>query len=158
MGEKRISEIIENTDVQEALKRLEQMVDAVVEEATRICVIPAPSFGEEERAHYVLGRMRQIGLKDVCLDEDGNVIGFLEGNKSTGHTLLVTAHMDTVYDKNVPLTIYRDANYLYGPGIGDNSLGLASLLSLAHYLVSPVQPWPGRIIFSANTGGLLYCH
>lgn len=147
-----VTEVIKDPPVQKALNRLERMVDAVIDEARHICVIPAPSFEEEERAHYVLGRMRQTGLKDIHLDEDGNVVGILEGGKGAGATLLITAHMDTVFERSIPLTTYREGDYLYGPGVGDNSLGVASLLCLAQCLASPVEPWPGRIIFAANMG------
>jgi tripeptide aminopeptidase len=109
---------------------------AVLAEATRIQAIPAPTFFEQDRAYYVARRFREIGLGEVRQDEPGSVYASTPGSDSTAPPLLVSAHLDTVFPQDTDLTIRSDtrAKRLYGPGIGDNSLGLAALIWLAQQI------------------------
>ena len=44
--------------------------------------------------------------------------------------LIVSAHMDTVFPSETSLHMTREEDRIYGPGIGDNSLGVAALFGL----------------------------
>jgi tripeptide aminopeptidase len=55
-----------------------------------------------------------------------------------GAPLVVAAHLDTVFAGVDEIRVRRDGAVLHGPGIGDNSLGLAGLLFLA-------RRWAGAI-------------
>jgi acetylornithine deacetylase/succinyl-diaminopimelate desuccinylase-like protein len=44
--------------------------------------------------------------------------------------LVVVAHLDTVFPAKVNLQIRKEVGKIYGPGIGDNSLGVAALFGL----------------------------
>lgn len=90
--------------------------------------IPSPTFHEAEKAAFVQRYFLQLGLQDVQSDPAGNVLGRLPGGG--GRPLVVSAHMDTVHPLSVPMTIKRCEDRIYGPAIGDNSLGLAALLCL----------------------------
>src|SRR5207245_7001515 len=103
------------------------------------------------RAAYVAERMRAIGLTDVQIDRIHNVTGLLSAG-STGPTTLVAAHLDTVFPRATPLQVRCTKQRLYGPGIGDNCVAVAALLSVAAAL-RHLQPMPpGRVIFAANVG------
>ena len=54
------------------------------------------------------------------------------GSGST-HTqpVLVCAHLDTVFARDVALTFRQDGDRVTGPGIGDNGRGLAAMLAIA---------------------------
>jgi acetylornithine deacetylase/succinyl-diaminopimelate desuccinylase-like protein len=95
--------------------------------------------------------MRAIGLTDVQIDRIHNVTGILSADR-TRPTTLVAAHLDTVFPRATPLQVRRTTQRLYGPGIGDNCVAVAAMLSVAaamHHL----QPRPtGRVIFAANVG------
>jgi acetylornithine deacetylase/succinyl-diaminopimelate desuccinylase-like protein len=65
--------------------------------------------------------------------------------------LLVTAHLDTVFPRQTDLTIRREKSRVYGPGLGDNSLGVAALLLLAGIMQREGKSWPHSICFVANT-------
>jgi acetylornithine deacetylase/succinyl-diaminopimelate desuccinylase-like protein len=43
---------------------------------------------------------------------------------------MVVAHTDTVFGPDTDLTLHRDNQALHGPGIGDNSMGVAGLLGV----------------------------
>jgi tripeptide aminopeptidase len=112
-----------NTDINPAL--LDQVLDLTID----IQKIPAPPFGEGPRADFVQARFDAEGLSDVSSDETGNVFGRLAG-MGERPPLVVAAHLDTVFPASTPLESRSEAGRIHGPGIGDNSLGVASLFGL----------------------------
>jgi acetylornithine deacetylase/succinyl-diaminopimelate desuccinylase-like protein len=48
--------------------------------------------------------------------------------------VMVSAHTDTVFSAETDLTVQREANVIYGPGLGDNSMGVSGLLGLMKWL------------------------
>ena len=112
--------------------------------------IPAPTGAETERAACVEDRMKAIGLADVERDELGNVYGRVPGAQAQP-ALLVSAHTDTVFPPETDLRLRRLSNgMLCGPGIGDNSTGVAGLLTLAETLTQLAAP-PVDIWLVANS-------
>lgn len=101
----------------------------VLELAMAIQQIPAPTFSEDRRAAFIYERFQAEGLSDVSMDKLGNVYGRLPGAGSEP-PLVVSAHLDSVFPEDTPLDLRREANAIYGPGIGDNSLGVAGLFGL----------------------------
>ena len=142
---------IPSSAVQESLTRLTDSLEQVLDETMHLCRIPAPTFEEAERAAYVAERMRAIGLTDVQIDRISNVTGLLSAGRS-GPTTLVAAHLDTVFPRATPLQIRCTKQRLYGPGIGDNCVAVAAMLSVAA-VMRYLQPMlSGRVIFAANVG------
>jgi len=123
----------------------------ILELTIAIQQIPAPTFEEATRALWVEDRFRSLGLVDVDHDEVHNVYGRIVGAGS-GPALVITAHTDTVFPASTDLTVMRDpANArAAGPGIGDNSLGVAALLGLAEAIAG--KSVPCDLWFVANTG------
>ena len=123
----------------------------IIEDAIAIQQIPAPTFAEGQRASAILGRFRQAGLQDVAQDDVCNVFGRWPGRDPACPALLVSAHTDTVFPSDTDLTTRRDGERIYGPGLGDNSLGVASLLALLEMLQAHrIQP-VSDIWFVANS-------
>jgi len=108
---------------------MNDFVNRVIELAIQIQQIPAPTFHERKRAKFVRGFFISEGLKDVCIDEMGNVLARLTG-KGKGKPLVVSAHMDTVFPLDIDLRLTRGSELIHGPGLGDNSLGVAALFGL----------------------------
>lgn len=108
--------------------------EAVLEEAIAIQQIPSPTFHEIARASYVLSRFGERRLQDVHIDEVFNVYGRTAGTDPARPGLLISAHTDTVFGPDTTLTLARDGDRVCGPGLGDNSLGVAALLALADAL------------------------
>lgn len=115
---------------------LASLAQWVMEKAAIIQQIPAPTFMEQRRAAYVREQFGQMRLSDV--DEDGvfNVYGRLMGRYPALPALMLVAHTDTVFGPDTNLTLRRIGDALHGPGIGDNSMGVAALLGVLHYLTS----------------------
>ena len=137
--------------VQSCLAWLAESGDQVLDETLHLCQIPAPTFEEAERATYVAGRMRAIGLDEVHVDDIHNVTGILH-HGSMQPTTLVAAHIDTVFPRTTPLDVRRTKQRLYGPSIGDNSVAVAAMLNIATALQRFNLVSSGRVIFAASVG------
>ena len=105
------------------------IVERVVDLAVQIQQIPAPTFKEERRAKFIHRTFNDLGLNDISLDDRGNVYARLRG-LGKKPAIVVSAHLDTVFTQDEDLPLSRSAEKITGPGIGDNSLGLAGLFGL----------------------------
>ncbi|HSL47388.1 MAG TPA: M20/M25/M40 family metallo-hydrolase [Anaerolineales bacterium] len=128
---------------------MKDFVNRVVELAIQIQQIPAPTFREEKRAEFLHQLFIKEQLMDICLDEAGNVLGRLPG-MGQGKPLIVSAHMDTVFPAETDLRVKRSPELVHGPGIGDNSLGVAALFGLIWSLRERAIPLRGDVWFVAN--------
>jgi len=113
--------------------------------------IPAPTFAEHARAEFVAARLREMGLRDVETDDAPNVYARVAG-MGDGPGLMISAHLDTVFPIETDLSNRREGNQLFGPGICDNSIGVAGLLTLAERLATGRRPLPCDVWFVANAG------
>lgn len=95
--------------------------------------------------------MTAIGLEDVHIDAVGNAIGRRPGD-GNGPTLLIAAHTDTVFSAETDLTVRRAPDRISGPGIGDNSLGVAAMLTVARLLDTLDVVTSGDVLFVADVG------
>ncbi|HEY9151518.1 MAG TPA: M20/M25/M40 family metallo-hydrolase [Anaerolineales bacterium] len=119
--------------------------------AVQIQQIAAPTFDEKQRAEFVCQRFIQEGLKDVSIDSVNNVYARLDG-KSNLKPLIISAHMDTVFPLGTSLHATRDDERIYGPGIGDNSLGVAALFGLIWMLRERKIKLQNDVWFVGNVG------
>jgi tripeptide aminopeptidase len=104
-------------------------IDRLLDLAIQIQQVPAPTFEEQRRAEFVREMFLKEGLQDVSMDSVNNVYARLAGKKNS-KPLIVSAHMDTVFPSETSLHITREEDRIYGPGIGDNSVGVAALFGL----------------------------
>jgi tripeptide aminopeptidase len=137
--------------VQRTLAALQAETDQIVERAIAIQQIAAPTFAEKERAATIEEELRRIGLADVRRDEMDNVYGRLPG-RIPGTPVVISAHSDTVFAAGQELTVTRGDGRVAGPGIADNSMGVAALLALAETLQTRKLPLRRDIWFVANVG------
>ncbi len=105
------------------------IIERVLDLAAEIQQIPGATFHEGERAVFLRKYFHDLGASDVQIDDWGNVYSRIEG-RGKHPPIVVSAHLDTVFPLGTDLTARRAAEKIYGPGIGDNSLGLASLCGL----------------------------
>ena len=123
----------------------------VVETAIEIQQIPAPTFDEQRRSDLVRRRLEALGLDGVEQDALGNVYACRPGlHRRPG--VLLAAHLDTVFPQGTDLTVRREGPRVFGPGIGDNSLGVAALVHLAEACQLADLPNTADIWFVADVG------
>lgn len=133
------------------LIRIQDREAEMIREQFRLTEIPAPPFKEEVRAAYYLTLMQDRGLEDAYIDSEGNAIGIRRGN-GDGPTLLIAAHLDTVFPEGVDTSIELRGGRYYAPGIGDDTRGLAAMLSIIETLNDSEIQTHGDIMFAANVG------
>jgi tripeptide aminopeptidase len=122
--------ILANAKVIKALEDIKADDEAALAEQKRITEIPAPPYKENRRAEYVLKRFVELGFKEASIDAEGNVIALRKGSGGGRPKLVVSAHLDTVFPEGTDVTVKEKDGVILAPGIGDDSRGLAALLSL----------------------------
>lgn len=127
------------------------LTERVIDLAVAIQQIPAPTFSESRRAEFVRQGLEAERLEDVSMDATGNVYARLKSEGSQA-ALVVSAHLDTVFPAETDLSIQREEGRIAGPGIGDNSLGVAGLFGLLWALQQDHKPLGRDIWLVANVG------
>lgn len=123
----------------------------LVREVVTICEIPAPTFQESRRTEYVRDRMTALGLTQVTADEIGDVVGRYAGTGG-GPTVLLAAHIDTVFPLETDVKVRRDGDLLRAPGVGDNSASVGTMLHTARLLIESETKLAGDVLFAATVG------
>lgn len=147
----RVDRLNRSPIAQAAWQHMERILDDILAEAIQIQQIHAPTFHELARANHALSRFGNLGLEDATIDAVYNTSGRLRGSDPQAPALLVSAHTDTVFASNTDLTVRREEDRVYGPGLGDNSLGVAALIALADTLRQYHITSLGDIWFLANS-------
>ena len=98
----------------------------------------APPFMELARANYFAKQLREFGLTDATIDGEGNVVALRKGSVGRPKVVL-SAHLDTVFPEGTDVTVREWADAYYAPGIGDDSRGLAVVLSVLRALKARVS-------------------
>lgn len=115
--------------------------------------IPSPTFEEAARVKLLLQRMDECGLHNVSTDEAGNGVGIIQG-KNADRNILLVAHADSVYSEKADHTLSVRTNEIIGPGVADNSLGLAVLATLPNMLEMLDIELNANLVLLASTKGL----
>lgn len=105
----------------------EEFAPRILSLAAEIAAIPAPTGDEIRRSGFVRDAMESLSFDEIEVDEMGNVVGRMHGLTERPR-LLIAAHIDTVFPLTTQITITHDEQRSYGPGIGDNSIGIAAVL------------------------------
>ena len=127
-----------------------QRTEAVAELAGRICAVPAPTGNEQARAQLVASLWRERGYTPE-IDATGNVY-IRRGKRENGPVLMLLAHTDTVFPQTTPISVERDADILRAPGIGDNSLSVAAMISALDVLDELGKETDAGIVAVADVG------
>lgn len=122
-----------------------------LQQQVSICEIPAPPFKEAERAAELVKRFKALGLTNVRIDQEGNVIGERRGTGS-GPTVVLSGHLDTVFPEGTDVKVKREGERYLAPGIGDDCRGLAVILAVARAMAEAKVQHPGTILFVGTVG------
>lgn len=121
---------------------LNEMSEWVIEQAIAIQQIPAPTFHEAQRAAHVAAQFAALGLTNIQTDALYNVYGLRSGQNPNLPAIMLCAHIDTVFPQDSDLTVQREDEIIHGPGLGDNSVGVAGMLGTARALALSHMPTP----------------
>jgi acetylornithine deacetylase/succinyl-diaminopimelate desuccinylase-like protein len=148
----RVREVVESAAFKEAAAFVAGDHDRFVRELVALTEIPAPPFKEQARARAFMEMLRQAGLADVEMDDEGNVMGLRRGSSGDAGLLLVNAHLDTVFPEGTNVTVRREGTRLMAPGIGDDTRGLAAMLAVVRAMHAARIRTRRDILFAGNVG------
>lgn len=149
--EQTIKELLQSARVRGALQFFEARAAAITDEQALICQIPAPPFGEAERAAYLSEKFRALGLSEAGLDGEGNCVALRRG-RALAPLVVVSAHLDTVFPAGTDCTVRREQHRLLAPGIADDGCGLAALVALLGALEDTSVETEGSLLFVGTVG------
>ena len=152
-----ISKLLAHERIRAARHHLERTEEVTLARQAALSAVPAPTGAEGRRAARVAELFREVGLRDVLVDEVGNVHGWFGGDSLTvagngSAPVVLAAHLDTVFGPEVDVAVERRGARLEGPGISDNARGLAALVAVAGAFVAARIPAARPILFAATVG------
>lgn len=148
---KSIKKLTRNKKVKKAFNYIIDIEEKTNKNLIELTEIEAPPFKEEKRAKEFAKRLQLAGLENVWIDSIGNVIGFLKGSIGNKN-IAINAHIDTVFPEGTDVRVQVRNDTLYAPGIGDDTRGLAMLLTIAETIkMNNIEPL-NNIIFIGTVG------
>lgn len=150
--EETVRELLGAERVLRAFRFFEEQSEGFDEEHAALVRVPAPPFGEAERAEYLRGRFEECGLEGAALDAEGNCVALRRG-EALRPLLVLSAHLDTVFPAGTDCEVRREPSGLMrAPGIADDGCGLAALVALARALHEFELETRGSILFVGTVG------
>lgn len=114
-----------------SVKKARTLQETLLANLVMVGEIPAPTFNELRRVEFIRQRFSEYDLLNIGVDEADNVAGILEGRGGAeAQNILVVAHTDTLFGEDTNHTMSILSGEVKGPGASDNSLGVATLLTL----------------------------
>lgn len=150
-AEAELRVIVARPEIRRALAIVRELEIDAGPELVELTEIAAPPFEEAARAARYAELLGGAGLDDVWMDAVGNVVARRRGSGS-GETVAIVAHLDTVFPPGTDVSVRRQGDRLYAPGIGDNTRGLVLLLNVARALTDAAVRTVGDILFVGSVG------
>ncbi len=146
-----VDEVLMAPSVKQAMEIVDTNREWSIEHLIALTEIPAPPFEEDERADAFMERFQELGLENVQKDEEGNVYGERPGT-GEGPTVVLAAHLDTVFPRGTDVTVKREGMQLSAPGVYDDTVGLVAVLTVVKALQEASVATNGTIIFMGTVG------
>ncbi len=147
---KELKSLLSRESVKQALQFIDKDAELTNEELIQINEVPAPPFEEGMRALLFKALLEKHGVDSAWIDGAGNVIGLLKGRND--RYVALDAHLDTVFPMDTDVSVQMLGDTLYAPGIGDDTRGLAVVLSVLRSIKqNEIQP-ESNIYFIGTVG------
>jgi len=129
------------------------LAPTVLDRTFELSLIPAPPLGETDRAERVRSWWEADGLT-VESQSVGNLWARIREGDRSAPAVVVAAHLDTVFARDVPHGLRRAADgTVTGPGCGDDTVAVAALAALDR-LLPAVTATPVWILATVGEEGL----
>ncbi len=110
--------------------KLRAIKETIIANIVFLGQIPAPTFHEKQRAIKFLDRLVESDVDECTTDGYQNPIGIIRGRDNSQAPIVVVAHLDTAFGKDVDHNFVLTEKMIQGPGVLDNSVGVAAIASL----------------------------
>lgn len=137
--------------VQAALKAIVRDEKLTLADQIAITEVEAPPFHEKARGLNLIERFKALGLENVTMDAEGNVIAVRPGT-GNGPVLVLAAHQDTVFPAGTDVKVKEIDGILHAPGISDDARGLAAILQVLRTMQELKIATVGDIYFVCTVG------
>jgi len=121
--------LMERADVKKAFAHVESHKDEILKEWIQITEINAPSGKEKERAEAVRKLLESYKLDKIYYDAKGNLIAIRKGTDPTRKTVVIDAHLDTVFQEGLKIKAEIRDGKLFAPGVGDDTRNVEAMLA-----------------------------
>jgi tripeptide aminopeptidase len=122
----------------------------VLQRAIQIASVSAPTGDELDRSLFVKTLFTELGF-ETRTDDIGDVVARVPG-KDRSKTVLLAAHLDTVFPRSTPIEVAEESGRIAAPGIGDNSLGVACVVSVPEILADLGETPAVDLLLTGNVG------
>ncbi|MDT5296031.1 MAG: tripeptide aminopeptidase, partial [Acidobacteriota bacterium] len=112
--------LLARPDIRAAFADVEKNRDSILREWIALTEINAPSGKEAERAAFIERLLRGYKSVDVRRDSAGNIVATRRG-AGGGPTVVIDAHMDTVFQEGLKIKVEMRDGKIYAPGVGDDT-------------------------------------
>src|SRR3989442_3659533 len=156
--------LLSHDRVRAARSHIERSDEATLGRQAALSAIPAPTGAEAARGARVAEMLDEAGLENVTIDDVGNVRGWYGNVSNRVHvgaqhaapvhhgSVVISAHLDTVFGPELDVSVARRGTRLEGPGIADNARGLAALVAIGEALVRARVETQRPVLFAATVG------
>jgi len=127
---KEVERLAKKKQVEEAFGHIKAQMDQTTEDLISLTEVLAPPFMEDERGKVFAKMLEGAGVDSIWTDKVGNVIGLRKGTSGESGYVGVDAHLDVVFPEGTDVTVKKVGDTLKAPGIGDDTRGLAMLISM----------------------------
>ncbi|WP_020598920.1 M20/M25/M40 family metallo-hydrolase [Spirosoma panaciterrae] len=149
--ETEVSTLAKKSAVQSAFKLFTEWEPQTKKTLVTLTEIPSPPFKETERAKAFAALMKEAGADSVWIDEVGNVLATRKG-RSGKKTVVVEAHLDTVFPAGTDVKVKQKGDTLYAPGVGDDTRGLTAVITVLKALKQTNIQTDANILFVGAVG------
>ncbi len=136
--------------IKAAIEGIKRDEEKTIADQIAITEVEAPPFHEDVRAKELARRFEELGL-EAKIDEEGNVLARRAGT-GNGPTLVLAAHLDTVFPAGTNVKVRKEGNRYFAPGISDDARGLAVNLQVLRTLQEFNIKTVGDILFVCSVG------
>lgn len=149
--QKELDDLLGKSKMKQAFKTVLKQDPQTLKEHILLNEIPAPPFEEEERAKAFLAMLTEEGVDSAWIDEAGNVLALRKGTKGK-KTVVLDAHLDTVFPGGTDVTVKVSGDTLSAPGIGDDTRGLAMVLAVLRAMNTVDLQTEADVLFIGTVG------
>jgi tripeptide aminopeptidase len=141
-----IKALLARPSLNAAFNYIDRSRDAILREWIAITEINAPSGKERERAEFVKRLLSGYRLDQVYYDRTGNLVAVRKGTGG-GPTVVIDAHLDTVFQEGLKIKAEVRDGRVYAPGIGDDTRNIEAMLAALRALDAANVKTKGDLIF-----------
>ncbi|WP_113925626.1 M20/M25/M40 family metallo-hydrolase [Cognataquiflexum aquatile] len=149
--QKEVQELAKKPAIKKAFEYIIEIDAVTIQDMITLTEIPTPTFHEKEKGLVYADMLRKAGADSVWTDEVGNVIALRKGTKSD-KTIVVDAHLDTVFPFGTDVKVKQKGDTLFAPGITDANRALAVVVALVKTMSSQNIRTESDIWFTGSVG------